>query len=522
VTVDSLEKLEAAFAKWRRQKKHIRERVPEEMLRRARGAAKTHGQQEVARVVALDARYFEEPRLIVVDALDEALELDPATRSKCGTIVSLLEKKAKRLPPWLRVLATSRNNDEVLRPLRQGFTIRVIDAESADNLRDLDAFIRGRCARPALRGRIAAAGQEPTAFTETLLPKCGGKILYAVRVLDDVECGELSVDEVDELPPGMDGFYQDAFTRRFAKRGIDYAPVRDLLGILAIAQEPLAPATLGRIAGIDDVEVVRRLKPLPDFLRRREGRIGFDHFSIAEWLTRIDPQTLAPRADSYAVDVPAAKRRMGDWIESRIAAGTADAEPYLVRHLPAHLEDDDIRQAALRRLLFDFRWLDARLRARSVAALIGDAALLEDEAGRVLVTALRNSAHVVQRTADQLAPGGAVLRIGDRQRRTLQLDRRGPGGEHDVQREDEDRVGEQRAVLEQLLELLEHQHAHLLAPDRDPGRGGPGAAHDAVLLRNSAWHSSSTTTANPAIQTKSASSMARSLRLRKLPMTISR
>ena len=38
------------------------------------------------------------PRLLVVDALDEALELDPAAARRSGTIISLLAAKAARFP----------------------------------------------------------------------------------------------------------------------------------------------------------------------------------------------------------------------------------------------------------------------------------------------------------------------------------------------------------------------------------------------------------------------------------------
>jgi hypothetical protein len=47
--VDSLEDLEAAFAQWRRMKKHTREAVPAELLARARRSTKKHGVTAVLR-----------------------------------------------------------------------------------------------------------------------------------------------------------------------------------------------------------------------------------------------------------------------------------------------------------------------------------------------------------------------------------------------------------------------------------------------------------------------------------------
>ena len=61
--VDSLDTLQAAFAAWRRQKKHAREAMPEELLARAHGAAKKHGEQAVVRVTRVErGRLFRRPR----------------------------------------------------------------------------------------------------------------------------------------------------------------------------------------------------------------------------------------------------------------------------------------------------------------------------------------------------------------------------------------------------------------------------------------------------------------------------
>ena len=60
--VDSLAELQAAFAAWRRQKKHTRESMPEELLARAHRAAEQHGEQAVVRVTRVErARLFRRP-----------------------------------------------------------------------------------------------------------------------------------------------------------------------------------------------------------------------------------------------------------------------------------------------------------------------------------------------------------------------------------------------------------------------------------------------------------------------------
>jgi hypothetical protein len=57
--VDSLQELESAFTEWRRQKKHVREVLPEELRVRALRATKQHGVTAVVRVTRV-----ERPRLL--------------------------------------------------------------------------------------------------------------------------------------------------------------------------------------------------------------------------------------------------------------------------------------------------------------------------------------------------------------------------------------------------------------------------------------------------------------------------
>jgi hypothetical protein len=51
---ESLAELKAAFEKWRGRKRHVREAVPVELLRRARAAAGRHGATAVARVTKVE------------------------------------------------------------------------------------------------------------------------------------------------------------------------------------------------------------------------------------------------------------------------------------------------------------------------------------------------------------------------------------------------------------------------------------------------------------------------------------
>jgi WD40 repeat protein len=349
-------------------------------------------------------------RVLVLDALDEALELDPELARKAGTILSLLSDKASRFPDWLRILATSRKTPTVVDGLRAVFGVREIDAEDARNQHDLDGYVLGRCVSRPISDKLLASGKEPSTIVTLLRERSEGKFLNAVRALNDLANGTISVEEVAELQPGMDEFYVKAFKRRFGDAGPGYGPFRELLGVLAVAREPLPLRTLAASLGRPEAEIAKQRTKVSDFVAMRRGGCALDHFSLAEWLTKNNDDGV-PRASAWAVDLPAAEETFRTWAMGRVEAGEAHREPYLVRHLGSHLAGQE-RERVFARLLFDARWLYARLHAAGVHALIDDCALVQQsEAVRLLRMALRNSAHVVA-TEPRLLPGQLIGRLG--------------------------------------------------------------------------------------------------------------
>ena len=350
-------------------------------------------------------------RLLLIDALDEALELDPDAESKSGTLVSLLAGRSGRFPAWLRILATSRNNPQVIAPLQQAFGLKEIDAESVANQDDLREYILGRCARESLASKLRGTGHSADQIAALLCEKSLGKFLYAVRALRDLENAAIAPEDLASLTPGMDSFYLDAFERRFARAGKDYAPARDVLGIVSTAREPLPAATIAQVLGLSESRVKAVHRALPDFLRLRSGALAFDHFSMAEWLTR-ESEDGFPRAGDYAVDVPASEAALHQWALTQVDDGTAHTSGYLLRHLASHLVDANERSRVLARLMLsDFEWLAARLRSSGVEALIADCDHLGETAEAPLLRTLwRNSAYVLRRFPDQM-PAQVLGRI---------------------------------------------------------------------------------------------------------------
>ena len=350
-------------------------------------------------------------KVVLIDALDEALELQ-ADGSGATTIISLLAAKASRFPAWLRILASSRPNPAVTGRLQAAFGTRELDAEGAGNIEDLRRYVRRRCAHDPLAAVLGQTGMSAHDIEDLLVQRSGGKFLYAVRALRDVETGVIGFDALRALPPGMDSFYFESFERRFARAGVDYARTRAMLGILATAHEPVSPSMLASVLETDEAEVRAVHRSLPDFLRQRGNKLAFDHFSMAEWLTQSGDDGFA-RAGEYAVDPDAARRRWRAWALQVCEERSAHRHEYLARHLVDHLQDAAERRRVFGVLMLqDVDWLQARIAQVGIDGLIVDARMLLGLLEQPLLLALlRSSAHVLRRAPEHLA-GQVIGRTG--------------------------------------------------------------------------------------------------------------
>ncbi|AQH05296.1 hypothetical protein A9R05_40400 (plasmid) [Burkholderia sp. KK1] len=335
------------------------------------------------------------PRVLLVDALDEALDFERSGSGRPDTIVGLLAGHARQLPAWLRILATSRERQAVLQPIQSAFRCATVDGEDARNRRDIRRYVAGRLAGAKLAAVLKHENGNAIEIATLLSKKSGGKFLYAVRVLNDLESGALLPDRLDALPPGMDGFYLDAFRRRFPVSE-DYTSIAVLLGVLCVQREPMSRAELATVLRASEKHVGNMLQLLEDFLRVDDRRYALDHLSVAQWLSEENEKGF-PRAGRFSVDPVAAEEIVAAWARREVGADRAHESPYLARHLGAYLSPQE-RKVEFARLFLNFRWLDARLRAVGVNVLLSDFANLNETlALRALRRALQHAAHVLGR-----------------------------------------------------------------------------------------------------------------------------
>jgi hypothetical protein len=326
------------------------------------------------------------PLLLVVDALDEALEHRPSNdKAPHVTIVSLLGQRAQRFPRWLRLLATARPLPAVQQPLRQAFSLHSLNAEEARNLADIEAYAEARCQQPPLAALLAAAGLGAAEVATRLRTLSGGKFLYAAFVLNDLAAKALPLRDrrdLEALPSGMDDFYLQAFQRRFPTDQA-YDEVRDLLALHSVQRDPLSRRELAAILNWPEARLLGQQQQLHDLLRLRrndpaygpkEFLASFNHPSLSRWLIATDEQSGYPRAGRFCIDPEAAEAAIHRWALAELEAQKAHTWPYLVRHLASHLTAEE-RPVVIAGLLGQFAWLEARLRLAGINALLGDFAL---------------------------------------------------------------------------------------------------------------------------------------------------
>ena len=320
------------------------------------------------------------PLYILVDALDEAL----TRRGSHFTIVHLLASRMNRLPGWLRIVATTRKESAVLNRLR-GLRAQELDAQDARNLEDIDRYIRARLQEPNLAERLTQIQASAERVATTLKIRSAGNFLYVRQALDGIERDEYRLDELERLPPGLYGLYQQFFERHFpivedengepAARGFDRP--RRLLQVLAAAEAPLSEAQLALATELEiDDELPAVLSRLAAWIPRQtvdDGKWNYRlfHKSLGDWLTSDDL-----RGTPYYIPLRRGHERLArmgqeELRRSRDARQPQSLSNYTLRHLTGHLTAVE-HWDGLEELLTDLPFLEAKTQAGLVFELAAD------------------------------------------------------------------------------------------------------------------------------------------------------
>lgn len=372
--------------------------------------------------------------LLVVDALDVALGYRPTAGEETNvTIVKLLSRNSTPPPSWLRILATSRQKDDVTNKLKTCFKHddKILLDEDSKNINDLHEYTVKRSSMEKLFTKLAIAELQPLQVAEYLskYDKSSGKFLYVESILKALEEGLIplkDINDIMDLPPGMNGFYNLAFENGYTNTE-EYEPARQILGIMCEAREPLGYKELAAIIGCNQKDISRHLEPLETLLKRRtttdvsEGKsyvkklVYFEHVSLPQWLSG-ESDECNRSEEKYLVDRDWARKKIREWILTEVDKDEAHKWSYLARHLISYLNKDD-HALIIPKLLRSFDWIQARLENTSINILLNDFNLVEvsdalhEPAHMMLRRALGQSEQILRNHFNQL-PSQLLARLG--------------------------------------------------------------------------------------------------------------
>jgi len=256
--------------------------------------------------------------VMLIDALDEA------TIEGKNDLVNLIASEFERTPEWLKLIVTSRPDQEIMGPL-QAYTPFVLDVTDVRNGPDIKLYLEREL-------KEYCGGKAPLeSAIDPIVKKSEGLFLYAKWIVKELRLGRLSLDRIDEFPQGLGGIYLNFFERQFPDINAWESNIRPVLETILAFQEPLRLNLFSTIFNwnVHDERRFRRL--LGSLFRFDQGRVQPFHKSIVEWLTNED------KLDPYYINIIEGHKRLADEGWKRYKIGESSWTPYLITYLPTHL-----------------------------------------------------------------------------------------------------------------------------------------------------------------------------------------
>jgi hypothetical protein len=287
----------------------------------------------------LDALFAARPGesvTVLVDALDEAEFVEDES------IASLIGSCAYA-DTGLRFIVTSRPLSRTVRLLTdvtsQSSTISLSEGATRSLSKgDVASYVEARLDN-------LSAGRK-AAISTAVAQRAGVNFLYARYALPMVrECGEDDVDTfLAGLPPGLDEIYL-RFLERLPRVEERWGPAfRPVLGMLAVAREPLSVQQLARFTALTEHDVRDHVSTLSELLAHGPDKRTYRlyHESFVDLL-------LSDRAGRFECSASELHAGIVQWYAGRGSSAGRDwarADDYGLRHVVTHLARADERYRA--------------------------------------------------------------------------------------------------------------------------------------------------------------------------------
>lgn len=244
---------------------------------------------------------------IVIDAIDECAPSGGGSMDIASSIVELIKHKMLRLPSWLKLIITSRNDSKILKHFLKSVTVDLIPAHS-DNMGDIKLFITTTLYEhfslfQTFKNFFKFEEDEISSLTSSLLRQSQGNFLF-VKELIHFWLAESFASSLKSIPPTIGGIYFNYFERAYGSKE-NFRIARKTSEVLVASFVPLSEEEIFKVLYLEDPqldytysEFINNLNGLSHFLRYGEGNtVSLFHLSLLEWL--IDENNIA---SPYFVD----------------------------------------------------------------------------------------------------------------------------------------------------------------------------------------------------------------------------
>ena len=229
-------------------------------------------------------------QFIIIDALDEC------SSDNAGTpLVQFIKDTYNRLPKWIRLIMTSRNDSTVLKHF-SSFPKMYLSSSDARNVQDIEVFIATKLLEDApFLERLKVmfgfrSSDEVSYLTNKLLSQSQGNFLFAKEMLHFWKDDRNNHIDLNKLPKTIEEQYESYLRRAYGSRE-KFEPALAILEVLVAAFEPMQINHVFDVLRIQEkidyeYDFVYTLKRLSHYVTYGEDNtIVLFHLSFIEWLT---------------------------------------------------------------------------------------------------------------------------------------------------------------------------------------------------------------------------------------------
>jgi tetratricopeptide (TPR) repeat protein len=264
---------------------------------------------------------FPEPQNVVVILIDA---LDEATKDGKNELSELIASEFNKAPKWLRLIITSRPDQEVMHPL-QGLTPYMLDTSAPENEQDIKDYLSKELKPFTTKKEVPAeAIDKITAMSE-------GIFLYVEWIRKELSLNRLSLERLNEFPKGLTGVYSQFFTRQYPAIDRYRSGISPVLETIVAAVEPLKISLISSIFNWDEYGQADFYQDIGALFPITDGKVQPFHKSVIDWLT--DKQ----KALDYFIDVTFGHMKLSNYGWNEYLKGVSSMSDYMLANLPAHL-----------------------------------------------------------------------------------------------------------------------------------------------------------------------------------------